>query len=322
MAKANGSYRLISIVGLILAVSILVVAAAQATAQVRTTRQVNYDFVIDPPVISLARIEELRPEGAVFGVWMIVIPDKTIPPSPEGEQIVAALTGLAEDMSRTYDSKEDYEVRFGSPAGPLSQLIDFSGAKLKLSAMFRNDPAFMSRLGDDSYFQLDSKSFDLDGQTFVLARWGKRKDNRKAVLGTATAILNLEAKPGIGSVSSLFTGNFTKTDGSEISADGLPTDPEARKLARERYDVFRKKVDDEYNEILKVLNKPQPMLSEAERLELGNRPEGAEFSFNRTIAFDWFGEKKEVGIVMTAKLGPLRLLSDTDEPEIRPFEDD
>ena len=63
------------------------------------------------------------------------------------------------------------------------------------------------------------------------------------------------------------------------------------------------------------------MLSEEEKLSFADLPAGTVKQYNRTITYSWYSEKRTVNIVMTAKLGGLRLLDDKDEEPIKPFDD-
>lgn len=311
-----------AVAGLILAVLAPSLVPVSAEAQIRATRKVDYDFIVEQPIVSFAKIQELRPEGSVINAWMTLIPDKTIPDSGGGSRLIAVLKEAATRMSRSFQSSAEYNGVLGIRPKIANDVVDFSGATLKLKVSFVNDPNHEDLLREQNFTRLDSKTAKLKGGTYTLTRWVKRDGDLGSVLGTASAQLDLKANPTIGDISSEFNANFERISRREFDLTGAPTSERGRKLARARYKIFKDELNRKFSEVLATLNEPQPMISEEERLGLADLEAGTVIKFKRKIPYTWYGEKKTVDVVVTATLGGLRYLDDSDEELIKPFRDD
>ena len=117
MTRHSDFRKFSAMAGLILALIAPTLIPLPAEAQIRVTRAVDYDFIVDPQIVLLAKIEELRPDNVVVNAWLTIVPDKTIPNTDDGNQIIELLTGVADCMSRTFKNNTEYYAHSAACGG-------------------------------------------------------------------------------------------------------------------------------------------------------------------------------------------------------------
>lgn len=315
--------RWLSVVaGLALALSMLASVNGSVWAKVPVTRAVKYDIIVDPEIVSLARIKELRQEGRVIDAWMTIIPEKIIPDTEFGSSIISGLRKITRRMSKIFRSGAEYNAAFKFEKHYIADMIDFSGARLKMTASFVNDPDYEELLRIKGFTRFGSKTFEREGETYTLWRWLKREADDYGYLGIVSAQFDLEAHPNGDSLTSEFRGNFERVSRNEISVTDLPEATVARSLARELYESYRQELRDNLRRVIEELNGPFLLLTDANKLSLAFKPIGTTVTFNRSIEYDWFGEKRSVSIIVKGTLGEHYINGVIDIKPIEPFKDD
>ncbi len=297
----------------------LLLSASQSVAQ--GGRVVEYDIIIDPKVTSLARIEELHPEDTTVAVWIALVPDKTIPDTEYGTQLKRGLHTMARRMSGTFESGAEYEKAVGVPTG-VGHLIDFKGAKVRVNASFQNSPTRAPELKDAGYVELDQRSIELEDGEYTLHRWVRHDSESATLLGTGMAQLNLEAEPTVDPITSVFVGNFARSESSRISVSGAPESGPAEAQARGRYEAFRDEARQQYRDALAILNKRIQLFSDEEIAEMQGAPDGESVDIIHTIDFTWYGEPKAVNVIVRGVIGPaVAAAEEAPRRSILPFDD-
>lgn len=316
------SHWLSVVAGLALALSMLASVNGSVWAKVSVTRAVEYDIIVDPEIVSLARIKELRQEGRVINAWMTIIPEKIIPDTEFGSSIISGLRKITRRMSKIFRSGAEYNAAFKFEKHYIADVIDFSGARLKMTASFVNDPDYEELLRIKGFTRFGSKTFKREGETYTLWRWLKREADRYGYLGIVSAQFDLEAHPTGDSLTSEFRGNFERISRNEISATDFPETVVARELARKLYESYHQELRDNVRRVIEKLNAPIFLLSDVNVMSLAFKPAGETITFNRSIEYDWFGEKRSVNIIVKGTLGEVYFEGMVETEPIEPYKDD
>ena len=262
------------------------------------TRRVDFKITIDPQVLSLRHIEEMRPEDAVVKVELVLVPD-----APFAERMAERLARGFEKRSRTY-SQSRLQGMF--PTNPeLSEFLQFPGSAVQLKASLENDPGRAGSLRNAGFLGLSTPmQTKYRGKKYKLNIWVRREEAADSFLGSVTARIQIKENHTVDGERSVLLANFERIGEAGFKASKVPDERELNAEARERYKEFMRRSRQELDQALAVLNAPLNLLTQEEREQLGRRKEGEELTpFAKTIEYNWFGVKKSVNVKVKGTLG-------------------
>lgn len=285
-----------------------------ATAQIEFTRPVGYDVIVEQQVLTLEHVEEFRPENPAAKSWIVLVPDRKIEAkTDEDRRGLDALGRMAVLISGTYPRQS---ATSGLPPLFATVVRNFEqgarsmppGVKMTVSASFENNPGLNERLAAQGYQVFNSNQATPPGQDPITFRFWVKADMSGAIKrGTASAKFYLVNRAAIDPKTSLFHGNFSVRQDSKLDIAEVPGIPEVREIAKQLYADFSSRAKRDLDAALATLNEPSQLLTPADLALLVRGGGGAEMRFNKKITITWFGEPRDVNLVIVARLGPLQM---------------
>lgn len=289
------------------------IAASPAAAQIEFSRPVDIGVTVEPQVLTLEKSEVFRPENPVGNAVIVLVPDRKIVAKNDGDRdALNALGRLAQLFSGTYPRQ--------SATGNLPPLIAEAlrkfeeeakrmppGMTMNVSARFENNPALNASLAADGYQPFaGSQANPPDEEPITFRFWAKTDMSSAVKRGTASATFHLVNNAVVDPNTTVIHGNFSVRQDSKMDITEVPDIAEVREIAKGLYAEFSKRAKSELNTALATLNKPSLRLTRAELTSVAQGATGAEIRFNKKITITWYGEPRDVNLVIIARPGPFQ----------------
>lgn len=275
-------------------------------AQVNLEHKYNFEVIIEPQVLSLARVRDLRSSDVTVTLYVVIIAELQAEAAAPCVGMTCLLqNNVTEVMGGTPNIAESEAiVPFTPEMGRSLEMARqvYGDAEIIVSSSVTYDPNEAERLGSEGYVEGNPRMVSSGGQDYKLTRWLRaRSAFDDTDYGTASAQIDIGSGALIDFTNEIYEGRFEATAPIAFELLDAPEDPARRQKAIELFDKFRNRVTAQYVEIIETLNMKRQLLSAEDHHALGEIAPGAAYPFNKKITFEWDGEEKSVNFVMVAK---------------------